>query len=164
MTVLGLWASICGIHAAFLQDMNTATQLQLLQQLRKRQGLLKQGFTLVELMIVVAIIGLLSAVALPQFLSTRDRAEAKAKVGELVGLSKECGTFNAEADMTPSTITGPLTANVVTCGGSSPNTVNMSSKTWRVSLAIDCVGSTITAKQAKMVIDPTGKLTCSLAS
>ena len=139
--------------------MNPATQFQLLQQLRKRQGLIKQGFTLVELMIVVAIIGLLSAVALPQFLSTRDRAEAKAKVGELVGLSKECGTFNAEADMTSSTIAGPV--NTVTCGGSSPSSVSLSSKTWRVSLAIDCVGSTITASQAKMAIDASGRLTCS---
>ena len=142
--------------------MNSAIQLQLLQQLRKRQGLIKQGFTLVELMIVVAIIGLLSAVALPQFLSTRDRADAKAKVGELVGLSKECGTFNAEADMTSSTINGP--ANTVTCGGSSPATLTMSSKTWRVALAIDCVGTSINAKRAKMVIEPTGRLTCSGAS
>ena len=111
---------------------------------------------------MVAIIGLLSAVALPQFLSTRDRADAKAKVGELVGLSKECGTFNAEADMTSSTIAGPV--NTVTCGGSSPSSVNLSSKTWRVALAIDCVGTTITAKQAKMGIEPTGRLTCSAAS
>ena len=115
-----------------------------------------------ELMIVVATVGLLSAVALPQFLNTRDRAEAKAKVGELVGLSKECGTFNAEADITASTITGH--ANTVTCGGSSPSTVTMSSKTWRVNLAIDCVGSTLTAKQAKMAIDASGRLTCSKVS
>ena len=44
------------------------------------------GFTLVELMIVVAIIGLLSAVAIPQFLNARNRADAKSKVGELVGI------------------------------------------------------------------------------
>ena len=142
--------------------MNTATQLQLLQQLRKRQGLIKQGFTLVELMIVVAIIGLLSAVALPQFLSTRDRADAKAKVGELVGLSKECGTFNAEADMTSSTIAGPV--NTVTCGGSSPASVTLSSKTWRVSLAIDCVGTTLTAKRTKIEITSVGRLVCSGAA
>ena len=120
------------------------------------------AFTLVELMIVVAIIGLLSAVALPQFLSTRDRADAKAKVGELVGLSKECGTFNAEADMTSSTIAGPV--NTLTCGGASPASLTMSSKTWRVSLSIDCVGTSINAKQAKMTIEPTGRLTCSRAS
>lgn len=54
-----------------------------------RKGL-AQGFTLIELMIVVAIIGILSAVAIPQFLGVRDRAAASAKVGELVGLAKEC--------------------------------------------------------------------------
>ena len=36
------------------------------------------GYTLDERMIVVAIIGLLSAVALPQFLGARSRADARA--------------------------------------------------------------------------------------
>ena len=56
---------------------------------------------------MVAIVGLLTAVALPQFLSARNRADAKAAVGEIVGLAKECATYNAEADITPSTLTGP---------------------------------------------------------
>ena len=68
-------------------------------------------------MIVVAIVGLLSAVALPQFLNAGDSADAKARVGDLVAISKECFTFNAEADMTSSTLAGPI--NTVTCGGSS---------------------------------------------
>ncbi len=38
----------------------------------------KTGFTLLEIMIVVAIIGLLAAIAIPNF--TRARAEAQAKV------------------------------------------------------------------------------------
>jgi len=139
--------------------MNASTQLQLLQQLRKRQGLIKQGFTLVELMIVVAIVGLLSAVALPQFLSARDRADAKAKVGELVGQSKECATFNAEADMTSSTITGAV--STVTCGGASPASVTMSSRTWRVSVGVECVGTSLTAKGVKMEVASSGRMVCS---
>lgn len=46
----------------------------------------KRGFTLVELMIVVAIISILAAVALPQFAAYRKKARAK----ELVSFARAC--------------------------------------------------------------------------
>ncbi len=43
----------------------------------------KTGFTLVEIMIVVLIIGILLAIAIPNFVSARESSRAKACVGNL---------------------------------------------------------------------------------
>ena len=50
-------------------------------KMRKVMG--KGGFTLVEIMIVVAIIGLLAAVAIPNFMRARERAQTNACIANL---------------------------------------------------------------------------------
>ena len=58
-----------------MTTLNSRLQLALLNR-KKGRNLLEKGFTLVELMIVIVIVGVLSAVALPNFLGTNTQSQS----------------------------------------------------------------------------------------
>ena len=68
----------------------TFIQSALAQRIAAKKNKKQNGFTMIELMVVVAIIGVLSAVGLPALTSAQDRAKSSAAKQEAVNTAKTC--------------------------------------------------------------------------
>ena len=99
-----------------MTTLNSRLQLALLNR-KKGRNLLEKGFTLVELMIVIVIVGVLSAVALPNFLGTRNKADAQAQIGAMAGFAKLCSANMVNGDPTNPDVTGTNVTITGTCNG-----------------------------------------------
>ena len=70
--------------------MTTFTKRALLNRIANRKNRKQNGFTLIELMVVVAIVGILSGVGLPQLLKAQDKAKDSVAIATLTNAAKEC--------------------------------------------------------------------------
>ena len=75
--------------------------LRLIKRLKHGQATPPNAFTLVELMVVVAIVGILSAIALPNFLTATDKAKATEAKSNIAATLKQAHALFLENGAAP---------------------------------------------------------------
>ena len=82
-----------------MTTLNNRLTLALLNR-KNSKNILEKGFTLVELMIVIVIVGILSAVALPNFLSQTERGATEASMSALCWLKEVHAEYQRAGQLT----------------------------------------------------------------
>ncbi|MEA5399216.1 prepilin-type N-terminal cleavage/methylation domain-containing protein [Synechococcus sp. BA-124 BA4] len=81
----------------------------------RRRNPLQAGFTLVELLVVVIILAVLSAIAVPAFLNQQGRARISAAQTAVVDVARACAAAQVTGEQAAVTIPGNVTAAPAAC-------------------------------------------------
>ncbi|RMJ03954.1 Fimbrial protein precursor [Marinobacter litoralis] len=130
-----------------------------MQKIQMNKG--QQGFTLIELMIVVAIIGILAAVAIPAYQDYTARAQASEAVNLLGGLKTPIVDYYQTNGSAP----GIAELGTFTSSGKYVSSISASSGTYTATFSNSGVNKNLQGKTVELVFNTgTGAFTCQKGS
>jgi prepilin-type N-terminal cleavage/methylation domain-containing protein len=93
--------------------------------IQKLRGTNQKGFTLIELMIVIAIIGILAAIAIPNFIAYRDKAFCSYAEQDAQSVSAAMASYFSEPDHTQTPTVDDLIATEQLSVNNSTGSINI---------------------------------------
>jgi type IV pilus assembly protein PilA len=99
----------------------------MLASIRKARDENEEGFTLIELLVVMIIIGILAAIAIPVFLSQRNKAKDTSVKADVTVIGKDMAAYYVDGTKDLTVVTAGTSFNILETGNVTPvDTGNLS--------------------------------------
>ena len=132
-----------GTTAPGLKTRNDKPEVAKMKEIQMKKG--QNGFTLIELMIVVAIIGILAAIAIPAYQDYVEQSRVDSCLAELKAQTNNW-LIEYSQDPTIANLTGPVTGscNVINAPAGAPTNAGAAVANWTTATAADSAATTLT--------------------